>query len=353
MLNLAPQWRDGMPHFISLLAQEKQPEEAFREAFGKSMDQALTVLPLYLKSVRSGVVPAILDQPDPPRVDRIADAEAAMACAGLALAVSRPDLAQSIAAKVKDSAAAEGMRGAIALAGSRPDDARRHFDRAIQLGSRDASLYFEYAMLEHESGRPDAELLRKTIEIDPGFADAQFLIGVRETDAGEYRSALEHLRAAVSLHPDRATYWHALGYAQAKAGAYQDSQVSARRTIASAETDAEEQMGRALLRLSDEIPAPRESRPAVNIPRSWENRKGDARVEGTLVEFDCDGTPPRLRIRDATGAIVTLQAQHPGQIELVNAPEATLQLTCGPQNRRVVVDYEQASGDVTRIEFRL
>jgi tetratricopeptide (TPR) repeat protein len=353
MLNLASGWRDGMPQFVSLLAEEKPAEEAFHEAFGKTVAEALSALHAYSKSMRSVAIPAILDVPEKVEVVRLTNDAALLARAGLALSVKRAELAKTLVNALPASPEAEAMRGAMALAENRRDEARGHLDRAIELGSRDPALYFEYAMLERESGRSDMEFLRKVIELDPDFADAQFLIGVRETDDGTYVSAIDHLRVATRVKPGKSTYWHALAYAQAKSGDRQAALVSARRAIARAETDQEEQMARALLTLPAEDPAPRASRRSVITPPSWKARRGDARIEGTLVDFDCTGDRPRLQIRVDSGSSVTLRLQHPSEVELVNAPQASLQLPCGALNLRVVIDYESGSSDVTRIEFRL
>jgi tetratricopeptide (TPR) repeat protein len=350
MLNLAPGWREGLPRFFSLLAQDRAADEAFHEAFGRTIHDALKDLRGYLKQMRSTTIAATVSQPEPARVERISDEQAALARAELALAVSRTELAAELTAKLADSAEVESTRGAIALAANRREEARRHFDRAIEMGSRDAFVYFEYAMMERESDRPDQEMLRKTVAIDQDFADAHFLLGVRATDDGAFPEALEHLRAAVRVRPDRSNYWHALGYAQAKAGDFEGAAASARRARATAESEQEMKMAEALAGLRREgrpIPA----RAAVVTPPSWKRRKGDARIEGTLIEFDCTG--PRIRVRDSRGSILVLRVDHPSEIELVNTPDASFLFACGAQNRHVSVEYDSASQDVTQIEFRL
>ncbi len=351
MLNLAPAWRDGMPQFLLLLSQGKAPEEAFREAFNRTPDKALADLPAYLRSAHPARIPAALDHAGEPSVKRLTREEAAIARAELALNLRNPEFAAAIMNGAGDSPASEATRGAIALAENRRDEARRHLDRAIALGSRDASLYFEYAMLERENGRPDFPMLRKVLEIDPDFADAAFLMGIRETDDGDWKSAISHLRTATRIRPQKSGSWQALSYAQAKAGDFDGSAQSARRAIATAETDAERQAAQALLGLgSAERPL---AKAPVTTPESWRGRKGDARAAGTLINFDCGGDHPRVHLREESGATVVFEILHPAEIELINAPQPTLQISCGPQNWRVTVEYESGSRDVTRIEFPL
>ncbi len=349
MLNLSPKWRDGMPQFVLLLAKDKPADEAFREAFGRSIADALADLRVYVKDMRATMIPGAIGVPDEPRVSKLSDEEGSIASAGLALAVRRTELASKLIGKFFASAGSESMRGTIALAEGRREEARQHLERAIALGSRDASLYFEYAMMERESGRPDPELLKKVIEIDPGFADAQFLLGVRETDEGDLRSAISHLRAATAAQPDRSNYWHALAYAESKAGA-PEAALSIRRAMRTAANDQEMKMAEALLGL-DHPQERSQLKMAVVTPESWQGRKGNARMEGTLIEFDCSG--PAIKIRDLGGAITTLKIAHPSDIKLVNAAEPTFQFSCGAQQMRVSVEYDRDSMEVTQIEFRL
>ncbi|MBZ5605623.1 MAG: hypothetical protein LAO79_25265, partial [Acidobacteriia bacterium] len=325
--------------------------QAFREAFGHTLAEALAELPAYLKTIRPVALPAFSEAPRPVTAAKISADDAAIARAGLALNLKHPELAASLLEKLGETAQAEAMRGSVALARDCRDEARRHLDRAIQLGNRDAALYFEYAMLERESGRPDAELLGKVIAIDPGFGDALFLLGVRETDDGNLRDAIEHLRAAVRAQPEKSTWWHALGYAQAKAGDVAAARQSARRALATAENDSEMKMAEALAAVERED-SPRR-RAGVVTPPSWQPRHRDARVEGILQRFDCEASPPRIEVRSGSGESLTLLLLRPSEIELVNAASASLELPCGALHLPVAIEYELGSASVTRIEFRL
>src|SRR5262249_15346873 len=145
---------------------------------------------------------------------------------------------------------------------------------------------------------------KKVLEIDPDFADAALLLGIRETDDGDLNSAISHLRTATRIRPQKSGSWHALSYAQAKAGDFEGSAQSARRAIATAENDPEMRAAQALLGLRPT--ERRTSKPPVTTPDSWRGRKGEARVVGTLINFDCSGDHPRIQIRDESGATVVL-----------------------------------------------
>jgi tetratricopeptide (TPR) repeat protein len=350
MLNLSPRWRDAVPRFFALIADQKPVDDAFREAFGRTIDQALLELRGYLNQLRPSTLPITIAAVDAPHLSAMSAREAAIACAELALAAKRPELAAKLVEKFAPDAEIEAARGAIALAAGQRDEARAHFDRAITAGSRDPSLYFEYAGLERDRGRSDTALLEKAIQLDPDFADAHFLLGVRDTDDKKFAAALEHLRAATRGHPDRSSYWHALAYAEILAGNAELALPTVRRAMLSAETESERRAAEALLGL-DQPHTPPKLAASVITPRSWDGLPADARIEGTLIEFDCSG--PSIRVRDDAGNIATLKISRPSEIRLIHAPERTLQFSCGPQNMRVFVDYNAASQEVSGIEFRL
>jgi hypothetical protein len=94
-------------------------------------------------------------------------------------------------------------------------------------------------------------------------------------------------------------------------------------------------------------------KPAVVTPPSWQNRKGDARVEGTLTRVDCGSVPVRLIVSTGTPAqSIELNVQNPNEVELLNAEGASTTLVCGEQSRPVAVEYVAQTGEITRIEFK-
>ncbi len=358
MLNLSSAYRGGMPDFALFLSEGRAPEQAFQQAFGKTLDQALADLPGYLRNVRGGTVaapPAASrdNAAERPVVERIGALEATLARADLALHAERRALARTLfeqaAREHPDSPGAAAGLGALALAEDRKAEARRYLERAIALDTRNAEVYFELASLEPQ--RAD-EWLERTIALNPNFAEAHFLLGVRATDAREYQAAIRHLREAVRILPRQSYFWHALAFAQMKVGMRQEAAESARKALASATTEEHERMAEALLRQTGDPPAAvAAKRPEITTPSTWQNPKGDARVEGVLTRVDCLGSSAKLHVA-AGGKEVILDVRNPGEVELVNAPEASYQFSCGQQSVRVAVEYQADPDQVTRIEFR-
>jgi tetratricopeptide (TPR) repeat protein len=226
MLNLAPQYRDGLPRFAELITDPRTAADAFRTAFGRDMDQALADLRGYLTKIHSvSLEVARLETAVPTAPVRLSPAESLLARGDLALHVDRLDTARELFEKA--------ARGA-------PDSP----EAEAGLGSRDASAHFELAMLARDSGAPRErvdELLHRVIAVNPDFAEAQFLLGSHASDDGHYEVAVERLVIAARLTPRRSYVWHALGFAQWKLGRNDDAAISAYRARATASTDAEEQ----------------------------------------------------------------------------------------------------------------
>jgi len=351
MLSLSPDFSKGMPEFVKLLTEGVAQAEAFPKAFGVSMEEALVALHSHMRAPKEISLPAPpADASEKYLTTRLTPIDAALTLADLALRTDHLDLARTLFEKTAqehpESPIAIAGLGALALSENRKDDARREFERAIAMGFNDARTYFELAALNHDNG-----LIEKALAIDPNFAEAHFLLGVRLTDSGSFPSAVAHLEKAVALQPRRFTYWNALAYAQAKSGDRQTASESARRAAILAHTPEEERMATALTQLAAESRAIRDKKPDAVTPPSWQNPKGDTRVEGTLTEVDCSADPIRLTVSGGDKTI-DLTVRNPSQVELLNAEGASTTLVCGEQSVPVAVEYLADSRNITRIEFK-
>ncbi len=357
MLNLSPQWRDGMPKFILSLADGHEPISAFQQAFGKSMDDAIAALPAYLDAMRPVTLAIAPFDPPKPVVEKLSPLDSAMARSDLALHVDKPNLARefidTVAKKQAASPAIVSALAMIELAAGNRDRARAAFNQAIALGSRDAEMWFQHANLEREFGASRekfTEMLAKVIELDPNFADARYLIAQQWIDSGKPADAIAQMEIAVKLRPRESQYWYTLGFAQIKAGDRVNGSASARRARATAETDQAEAMATALLNPQSPSPA-RRTTPDVITPPGWSNAQGESRVEGTLTKVDCLEGTAKLHIQ-TSGPEVILEVRHPDKVVLDNAGGVQTTLHCGEQKIPVAVEYLSATSEVTRIEFR-
>jgi tetratricopeptide (TPR) repeat protein len=265
MLHLAPGYREHMPRYIEQLRGGPRREEAFEAAFGKTLAAALQDLRGYVKSWRFGEMeieagpraeePAVRIQP-------IEGADAERALSELALRAGRKDdtekLYRQLARAKTESPENEARLGLAALTLGRDEEALAHLGRAIQLGGRDAEVYFEYAMLLRDKGGDRAEVaanLGRAVALNPNYAEAHFLLGLMASSEKRPVEALEHFKRAAEILPRQSQFWHALALAAHEAGDATEARRAARRARQSAATPREIEMAEAALRLV-ETPAP-------------------------------------------------------------------------------------------------
>ncbi|MBI4876876.1 MAG: tetratricopeptide repeat protein [Acidobacteria bacterium] len=370
MLNLAPGWRERMPHYIELLAAGQGRDTAFETAFGKPLAAAFQDLRGYVSARRFRVVDVAAGlelEASPVTVHTVGAEEAERALSELAVQTGRlREAAKAYEAIGRDpavSAEKEERMGMLALALHRDREALEHLGRAIRLGTRNAETHFEYAMLLRDTGGDSGQVLahlRQAVELQPNYAEAHFLLGLQAAADKRSSAAILHFQQAVRVLPRQSQFWHALALAAHEAGDEAEARRAARRARDAAAGRREIEMADAALDLvASPKPPPRFPQPAVTTPPGWENPKGDRRVEGTLTRIDCLGQAARLAVASG-GREVPLYVARPGEVLLKNLSSLTFEFRCGAQDARpVAVEYlarpdarTATEGDVTAIEFR-
>jgi tetratricopeptide (TPR) repeat protein len=255
MLKLGQGWREKTPAFFAMLASGDEPSAAFRAAFGRTLQDAIQELPGYLMHLRAARVEAsakVREEALP--VQRLDTISATLVRADLALHTEKFDLARRLfedaARSHVDSPEAEAGLGTLAMAQDRRAEAQQHLQRAIELHATGGEMFFELAMLKREEDSTRGEvdpLLERAIAADPSYAEAHLLLGQIQTDRGDYSHAIPHLEAAAAILPRQSDIWHALAYAQMKAGMKDAARESAARAVATARSVDTDRMARALL----------------------------------------------------------------------------------------------------------
>lgn len=370
MMNLGEKYRRGMAEFARLLENGQPHGAAFEEAFGTTVAAALRDLRGYVSGGRLPQVTvdtAPVTEADIGAPEAVPRIESEMALADLLWHLGRQAQAQEkytkLARQGGSAIEVETGLGAAALERRDYEGARRHLGRAIELGSRQAETHFEYAMLLRETGGSPDEVerhLRRTVELNPNFAEAHFLLGAAASQAKRYGDAIAHLERAVAVLPRQSYFWHALAMAYHGSGNLAGARRAAWRARDSAVTDHELGMAEAALKLVETQPAAiAPKRPEVTTPKSWEGRRGDSRIEGTLERIDCLGVSARFQVA-AGGRRVALHVANPNEVALRNAGGVKFEFACGPQRpRAVVIEYIArpdsrlaTAGDVVTIEFK-
>lgn len=371
MLNLAAPYRDSFRKFVTLLGQGMPQEAALEQSFGTGIDGLLTALERYLSAGRLGWIEqptARLEAAPKPTAAPLTNAAAEVAAVDLLLQLGREDEAakrlRQAAAKMPGDPEIETGIGILALKRRRYVEARQHLGWAIAGGSKDASTYFEYAMLLRDTRGPEEELLqnlRRAIELNPSFAEARFMLAVQLNSSGRAAEAIPHLEEATRILPRQAYFWQALSVAYLEAGRKQEARQSAQRALDAAETHHEAEMAQAAITAiekREEPPAARAPDPTVVTPPSWKPQRGERKVQGLLEQIDCLGESARMHLL-VEGRRIALLVRKPGEILMQNASSLTFTFRCGAQDRvPVTVEYDarpdaatKTLGEVKVIEF--
>lgn len=372
MLRLHERYRQAFPSFLAAIEQGEPQPAAFQRLYGKTASEAVSDLKSYIERTMLPVVeiPVALDTASAvPRRIELEELDGDTAYAELARECGRPKEAEKIYARLArnrpSTALGESALGYIALGRDHRDQARRHFEKALELGSRDAAVAFEYAMLTRDSGAPRAEvrrLIERVVDWNADFAEAQFLLGVEDAHEGRHAAACARFRQALSVLPRQSYFWHALSLSEAALGNRPQAELAANRALDSAADANQAQMARAAL---DRAAGPRNApppaaAPAVIVPESWRPRQGEERLEGVLERIDCQGRSARFHVRAAGGVPKALWVENPGEVLMKNLSSVTFEFRCGTQKPvPVMVEYlrkaDAATGTVgviTAIEFR-
>jgi len=368
MLNLSPGYRDKLPRFAELLALGEPAGPAFEQAFGKSLEQALFDLRAY---VQRGPWPALripwgtVGEVDV-ELQPLSPEDQCLALVDLQLRLGLWEVSEQtlerMARRKENSPEVALARALLALSRGDRQQAQQHFEAAIRLGSRDASTYFEYAMLLREQGAPPSQVrhwLEQAVQRNPHHAEAHFLLGLLASAEGQQEQSLEHLRRAAEILPRQANFWHALALTYHKAGLRELALRAARRAWEASQTEQERQMAQAALDLVRQEPAPAlpSPGPAVRVPESWEMPQGEMRAEGWLERLDCRKEQAWLYVRTLAGTKLVLGVRDPSRVRVAGMATPKLELACGPQQpRRVVVEYTATNEDgvdglLTALEF--
>lgn len=298
-------------------------------------------------------------------VRTIASLDAEFMLAGLLLDVNRPEAAlkrykKIAAAHPRDAAGAEAA-GFAALADGQTALAKVEFLRAVRLQSVRARVWAESAALDLEAGAAWADVkpvLERAASLDPSDYRPAFLLGVRESDEGNFAQAVVHLASAGKAAPGQADVWHAYAFALSKVGRLADARIAAKRAIRVASTAEWEKMASDLLASLERAdvssgPLVRQKPTVVTSP-AWSRPKPDAEVEGQFLEFVCDAKAPRFRIEVEGGKIVELRVGDPTQVMILNPPsgESSTDLKCGQQNHGFIrVGYRKSDSTVLEVKF--
>jgi len=369
MLNMHPRYTSGRIKFLELALTGTPPEQAFQQAYGKSTQEVLHDLQDYVNAnqYRGALLKTDpLETIDKIEPDQLASSESGLALADLLISLGKSREAERHLQKLAETspkvAGIEEGLGDAALAEHQDNQALAHYQRAIDLGSKNARIYFEKAAIVRDSKgdlKQTVKDLNKAIEIDPGYWQARHLLGYLYMQDHRYSEAVSQLRAAAHLKPRNVNIWENLALALFYSGEKDLALTAARQGRALATRPNEIEALDGTIRQIETPAIQSGNRLSEPASEKWRNRKGNQRLEGQLVQLDCHGKAARFHVVVGAEELI-LRVDDPSKVVLTNAPGQSVELTCGTfPPRNVSIEYvaapiasEKSAGEITALEFK-
>jgi tetratricopeptide (TPR) repeat protein len=242
MLYLSNEYWQKFADFLMQVRPDETQAATFQRVYGKSLAEVTHDLEQYLRGTlfNAAVFNVKLEKSaEEPDVRPATAVESDLALAELLAITRKKDEAraayESLArANPKD---AQIELGWARLAGMNRDreGVKLHLERAIELGINDGKVYFDYAMLLHESGGKDAEMaqmLRKAVELSPDLDEAHYNLGFYAMTANRFWEAVINLQQVKKLKKEQApSYFRALAYAYYRLGKPEEGKKNAETAL--------------------------------------------------------------------------------------------------------------------------
>jgi hypothetical protein len=222
MLIFSPAYAPRFSQLWDAVQSGASDAEMLAYIYAKPLSAITADLRDWIQRPKSGVpLPGIPNVIQHVQVSELTGFESRLMMADLLLACADLDRARTaysvLASERPEDARVAAALGNIALREEDRSTGREQWKRAMQLGIRDATLYYRYAILAEDANVPASDIesaLRRAIELRSDFDDARYKLGLLESNRGHYAAALEQFRAMRSVPKERAYgYWTALASA--------------------------------------------------------------------------------------------------------------------------------------------
>ncbi|MCU1274701.1 MAG: hypothetical protein JWO48_2132 [Bryobacterales bacterium] len=325
MLNLSPQYRPNFNKILIALASGLPAGTAFPQVYGKTIAEVQTDLQEYMKGTHFNAM--VFDiklekSAEEPEARPASPLESGIVLADLLGFTGKHEEAKerynSLAKEFPRTCELEAGLAELAWSGRRPDEACRHFARAVELGSMNPRLYYDYSLALRAAGQPDSAaipFLKKALALNPEYTEARQFLAFCLLQDGKYQDSVDNFKQVKRIKPEQAfSYYHALSYAYYQLGKWDDAQNAA-------------EAARKYAREAQQIDNADEMLRDLREARSARNQSAGFSIRGALQQVDCLGKTMRLKVAVGQEQVAVL----------LQGPQAgTLDLTCGPQKGRMV-----------------
>jgi tetratricopeptide (TPR) repeat protein len=387
MLILSREYSGKFSQFVAEVSAKGSSESAFSSVYGKTLSRVEKDLQAYAhsNSLRGLVFKTGFEKIAIGETRAATELEIGVTLAKLTGLLGRTDEAitrfDRLAAEHKDSYEVEEALAHLEWRRGNMDEALHHFQLAVDRGATSWKTYWDYArLLGNRTDRSAERLqaLRKTVDLNPDLPDAQLMLGQELYRKHSYAQALVALRTIKNIDAERAApLFLMIAYSAAELGNTDEAKRNAEQArkyarepelIASA-AQLSQYLERQAAHASAPPPVvlPSESGSAPVLRRQEETgttetpvlrpRPVYATLQGNLVQLDCLDGMARMHIR-AGGSAYTLLIRKPDQIAIRNTDGVSVNMTCGPQDTPISVEYTPGadakygtSGDIRTLEF--
>jgi len=394
MLFLGDKYHAKFRDFLQEIAAETPEADALPRAFGTPLAGIWKDLQEYTRRIafNAALFPVTLEKSaETPEVRPATAFETGVALAGILADIGKKDEARQAYAKLAqenpDRPEVPEALGYMAWSSEELEEARAQFAKAVELGSTNPRLYYEYAgLVEDGGGRARRiDLLSKAVQLDPEFRDARLQLAYGLMAEQDWKGALAHFDRIKNVEPkDAFPFFHAVAYANYSLGNKEEARLNAGRAARYAQNPRDRRAIDDLLEALRERPAqqtepagepvgpPRAARrdEPTDVPRVERRskpaepppalkRRDVSTAAGMIENLDCRGKVARVGLR-VEGKLVRFLIDDPNKIEIRGTGSATHAFDCGvPKQRLVMVEYAPSVdaalgtiGTVRAIEFK-
>ena len=382
MLQMSPEYGAQFGRLLEEMEKGTPSRKAIEGVYGKSIETIEKDLQAYLRksTFLTRMVSVKLQNGE-----KVAAEPAAMFDVKLALLdlANRPGKEKETRARLAELLREDPKRPEphVALAylswrDQRQDEAMKSFQAAVDLGSRNPQMLWDYGRMAGGSQPAQAaRVLSLLIADQPARVDVRLVSGQIQVSQKQAKEAIETLSPIKKVSPEDAPkLFQTMAYANLETRNHAMARTYAQRWIDNTkDTEERDRASRILRYLDDLVNAPARAAVSQPPPAQFARPDSDDRptlarrglespgvppvpvtpqrpgVSGELVELNCQGPLPVFVIQTGAGR-VSLLMDNPKDIFIRGLPDDTIDLQCGPQKAaRVRVEYDAPPADQTGI----
>ena len=370
MLTLSQEYRPKFTELLQLLTDGTPSVTALETVYGIPIEKLQRELQSYVRQDRlqAAVFDIKLEKSgERPSAEPAAGLEVGLLLADLLANTKKTEEARAMYEKVSsENPEAPGPYEGLGYLEYRlgdKDQARIHFGRAFELGSKTPRMLQRYAGLQREAGDENIVMtLFRAVQASPEDVETKLVLGSHLLQKGSYMQAAAILGQVRNANAEQARpLLRMLAHARLMLNQRESGRQAARQLLDLARTPEEINHAQRLLTLLERDPADvSEGRPLSQdgardefserevrlipdetpvAPRGPENRRPreeTSMVAGSFVRLDCLGDQARMDLA-VGGETVSLLIDDGGLVGLKGSDAARVDLHCGEQKPRSVV----------------